>query len=347
MKNIVLTGGGTGGHIIPNLALVPILTRYFNIYYLGEQNSLEEEIITKHKNITFVPIHAVKLERKLTLKNLFIPFKLIKYIRECKKKLKEIKPSVIFSKGGFVSLPVAIAGKKLNIPVFSHESDLSMGLANKIILRYSNILFTSFRETCVGNKCVYSGNPIRKEVFNGNKEIAKNICNFKTHKPVLLFFGGSKGSQFINQFVFSNIKKLSNFNIIHFVGKNNLKNINEDNYFQIDFAENIYDFFALADIVICRAGANSIFELLAIKKLMLLIPLSAKISRGDQIENAKSFQKSGFANIIFEEELSLKTFQDKISELQQNKEYFFTNMGNSSIKNANKIICDYLIKYSK
>ena len=131
------------------------------------------------------------------------------------------------------------------------------------------------------------------------------------------------------------------------MGKNNLKNINEDNYFQIDFAENIYDFFALADIVICRAGANSIFELLAIKKLMLLIPLSAKISRGDQIENAKSFQKSGFANIIFEEELSLKTFQDKISELQQNKEYFFTNMGNSSIKNANKIICDYLIKYSK
>lgn len=347
MKTLVMTGGGTGGHIIPNIALIPTLKKHFKIFYLGQKNSLEQKLISKIPDVTFVEIDAIKFVRKFTPKNLLIPFKLITFVNKTKKILRQIKPDVIFAKGGYVSLPVVFAGKALKIPIFSHESDISMGLANKLILKKCKVMFTSFRETCVGNKCVFSGNPIRQEVLQGNKNIAQKICGFKTNLPVLMFFGGSLGSQAINNFVFENIGKFKKFNIIHFVGKNKGQKIDAENYFQIEYADNIYDFFALADIVICRAGANSIFELLALKKLMILIPLSKAQSRGDQIENALSFQRNGFAEVVLEENLNFEGLAKKISFAFKNKEYFLKNMSSSGQNRAVDIICDYLVDASK
>ena len=347
MKKLVMTGGGTGGHIIPNIALIPDLQKHFKIYYLGEKNSLEEELISKIKNVEFISINAVKFARKISLKNVLIPFKLIKYIQQSKKILKEIKPDVIFAKGGYVSIPVAFAGHSLKIPILAHESDYTMGLANKLILTKCKIMFTSFRETCVGNKCLYSGNPIRQEIFQGNKLIAQKSCRFKDDKKVLMFFGGSMGSKKINEFVFANLDKLKEYNIIHFVGKGKGLNIKADNYFQIEYADNIYDYFALADIVVCRAGANSIFELLALQKLMLLIPLSRKESRGDQIENANIFKKNGFAQVLDESELNFENFTKKIYSMFKNKNYYLSNIKQEGKNTANTLIVDYLLEYSK
>lgn len=347
MKKLVMTGGGTGGHIIPNLALIPELKKNFKIYYLGEENSMEQELVSKDKDITFVPIKAVKFNRKFDLSNLLIPFKLLKYISETKKILKKIKPNVIFCKGGYVSIPVAYAGKKLRIPILAHESDFSIGLANKLILKKAEVLFTSFRETCVSNKCLYSGSPLRKEIFYGKKETAEKMCNFKKKQTVLMFFGGSLGSKNINNFVFENISKFKDYNIIHFVGKKNAKIIDLPNYFQIEFSPKIYDFFELADIIICRAGSNSIFELLALQKLMILVPLSKKQSRGDQIENADVFRKNGYAQVLEEQNLTFQNLNKKINNAIKNEEYYKKNMVDADNLSANKTICDYLIKFAK
>ena len=346
-QKLVMTGGGTGGHIVPNLALIPYLKKHFKIYYLGESGSMEQRLISKDKDITFVEIHAVKLIRKLTPKNLLVPYKLLKAISHAKKVLKEINPAVIFAKGGYVSLPVAMAGKKLKIPVLAHESDFSMGLANKLIHKYAKVMFTSFRETCISDKCIYSGSPIRQEVFSANKEVAEKFCRFQNDKSTILFFGGSLGSKNINKFVFDNLDKLDAYNIIHFVGRGNAKHISIPNYCQIEFAENIYDFFALSDVVVCRAGANSIFELLAMQKPMLLIPLSKETSRGDQIENANVFKMQGFAEVLEEKDLNFENFFQKISRLEKNKFFYTSNMKNVDPASANTLITKYILQYAE
>lgn len=344
---LVMTGGGTGGHIVPNLALIPYLKKHFEIFYLGESGSMEERLISQDKDITFIQIPAVKLVRKLTPKNLLIPAKLIRAVSFSKNVLKDINPNVIFAKGGYVSLPVALAGKKLRVPILAHESDFSMGLANKIIHRYANVMFTSFRETCISDKCIYSGSPIRQEVLNANKSVAEKFCNFPETKPTILFFGGSLGSKNINNFVFKNLDNLSSYNIIHFVGRGNAKHISLPNYCQIEFAANIYDFFAFCDIVICRAGANSIFELLAMQKPMLLIPLSKANSRGDQIENANVFKTNGFAEVLEEKDLNFESFSKKINLLQNNKFFYTSNMKTATPLSANTLITKYILDYAQ
>ena len=346
MKTIVLTGGGTAGHIMPNIALIPELKKHFQkIIYIGSKNGMEKHLISKIKGVEFIEINTVKFIRKLTLKNLLIPFKLFSSISQCKKILKDIKPDIIFSKGGFVSVPVCFAGKKLGIPIISHESDFSFGLANKLILKKCTYMFTSFRESCKNNKCIYTGSPIRQEIFNGNKE--KCLCKFEKKQPTILIFGGSLGSKSINEVVYKSIDKLKDFNIVHIVGKNNSKKINKSNYFQLEFAENIWDYFALCDYVISRAGANSIFEILALKKPMLLIPLSKAQSRGDQIENANAFKKYGYASVLYEENLSPLSLVNSIIKLKQNKDEYLKNMENIKTVSSNKIIIDKIIELAK
>ena len=184
MKSIILTGGGTAGHIMPNLALLPEIEKHFDkIYYLGGSNSMEQKIISEYKNIEFIEIPTTKLVRKITLKNLAIPFKLISSIHKTKKIIKSISPNVIFCTGGFVSVPVAIAGKLCKVPVISHESDLSMGLANKIILRFAKNVCTTFSDTArISKKCVVTGTPIRKQIFEGKAEKIKNKFTFNKNK---------------------------------------------------------------------------------------------------------------------------------------------------------------------
>ena len=344
---IVLTGGGTAGHIMPNLALIPELSKHFEkIYYIGS-NAMEKQILKGYKNIEFREISTVKLIRKFTLKNFLIPQKLLKSIKESKKILKEIKPDIIFSKGGYVSIPTAIAAKNLKIPVISHESDLSFGLANKIIYQFSNKMLTTFDCTAKNRKkCVCTGSPIREEIFKGNKNNLK--LNFNNEKPNILIFGGSLGAKIINNLIFNNIADLcKKYNIVHIVGKGK-KTVAKtpSNYFQIEFASNIQDYFDFADIVVTRGGSNSLFELLAIKKPMLIIPLSKAESRGDQIDNANYFEQKGYAKKLLQENLNYENFSKLINETLKEKNKIKSNM-KENLANNNKKIVEIIINEIK
>ena len=337
MKKIILTGGGTGGHVFPALALLPKLKDKFDVFYIGS-NGMEKNILSNFKDIPYLEIPASKLERKFSLKIFLLPFKLLVSIHKAKKHLKEVKPDIIFSKGGFVAVPVVIAAWLLKIPVVSHESDLTFGLANKIILRFSKKMCTNFLETAKRTKKgVHTGAPIREQIFKGNKKQF-----FSGSKPTLLILGGSLGALKINQAITENIDMLlSKFNIIHITGKNKTK-IEKTGYHQIEFTNNIEDFYATANYVISRAGAGVIFELLALQKPTLLIPLSKACSRGDQIDNAKKFKEMGYAEVLFEEDLSAKTLNQKLNNLIQNKEKHIENMQkypkNKGVDNIVKLI---------
>lgn len=346
-KTIVLTGGGTAGHIMPNIALLNQLKDNFeNIYYIGT-NGMEKEICKKY-NIKFYEIKATKFVRKISLKTFLIPFKLIKSIFDAKKILKELKPDVIFSKGGYVSIPVCIAGKKLNIPVVSHESDLSVGLANKIILKYANVLCTSFKETSLKNKkCVYTGSPIRDEIFNGNKQNIIYEFDYDKNKPTILFIGGSLGATAINNIVYENITKLTQkYNVLHISGKNS-KPLNHKGYYQVQFSDRVQDFFDACDLCVSRSGANTIFELAALKKPMLLIPLPKGNSRGDQVENALNFKENKIARVLFQEDLTIDNLLKQINSTLEQKTDLMLNMEKLNLKNANKKIIDILKNLSK
>lgn len=342
MKKIVLTGGGTAGHIYPALALLPKLKEY-EVHYIGS-NGMEKDILKKFPKIIYHEIPTVKLIRKFTFKNFFIPFKLFFSVLKAKKILNEIKPNIIFSKGGFVSVPVVIAGKRLNIPVISHESDLSMGLANKIILKRCNVMCTTFLETSkLSPKCKFTGQPIREEILDGNPSLIKS--KFYDNKPCLLVIGGSLGAKFINEKIIENLDQLlSKFNVVHITGKGNVKEINKDGYMQVEFASNIGDYYSSADIVITRGGSGVINELLCLNKLMLIIPLSKKCSRGDQIENAKLFKKIGYCEYIEEENFNNEKFLKLIDNLLNNKSFYKENMKKANANNANEKIIDLIKK---
>ena len=347
MKTIVLTGGGTAGHIYPALSLAPDLKKDYKIHYIGT-NSIEKEIVKKIEYITFHEITAVKLQRKLTIKNLLIPFKLLKSIREAKKELKKIKPDVVFSKGGYVSLPVVYGAKKLGIPVVSHESDLSMGLANKLILRKCDIMCTSFPSTMKNNKkCIYTGQPIRKDILHGDASKIKN--KFPSQKPILLVIGGSQGAKFINEVIWANIDSLiKDFNIIHCTGKGNLnKKINNPSYIQEEYIYNIGDYYSATSFAISRAGCGVISELNAKSIPALLIPLSKKCSRGDQIENAKLFCSYGYAEMMEEEDYSKQYFLNLLSKLVKNQKKYVENMKKNKNSLANDKIIEIIKKLTK
>ncbi len=339
-KVIVLTGGGTAGHVYPALAVKERLAGEYIVHYIGS-DGMEKGIVEKEKDIVYHTIDAVKLQRKLTLKNLLIPIKLFNSCKESKRLLKEIKPNVIFSKGGFVALPVVIAAKRLNIPVVSHESDLSMGLANKIILHYCDKMCTTFKDTCYGNKkVVYTGQPIRSSILKGNKNNLNFLNELDRHKKNLLVVGGSSGAKFLNDVTVKNIDNLlKDFNVIHLTGKGKRFPINKKGYIQIEYADNMGDFLNLADIVLSRAGSGAINEFLALKKPMFLIPLSKSCSRGDQIENAKLFCKQGYAVMMEEENFDDKKFIKELNNLSENDKKYIQNMKKTAKNDAcNEII---------
>ena len=349
MKNrIVLTGGGTAGHVYPALAVKENLPSDYEVFYIGSKG-MEKEILKKEKDVKYYEIEAVKLERRLTIKNFLIPFKLFSSIKNAKKILAEINPNVIFSKGGFVALPVVIAGKKLNIPIISHESDLSMGLANKIICHYCDVMCTSFEETKGSDKIVFTGQPIRKNILKGNKNNVKFEKNVKNNKKNLLIVGGSSGAGFLNDVVYNNIDSLTKrFNVIHITGKGKGKKVeNFDNYIQIEYAQNMGDLLDYADIVISRAGSGAINEFLALRKPMLLIPLSKNCSRGDQIENAKLFFKNGYAEMIQEEAFSADLLLEKLDTLQKDYNRYVDNMKKSKTNNACQKIVELILNAKK
>lgn len=353
---IIMTGGGTAGHVTPNLALVPRLKdKGFDIKYIGSKDGIEKEIIGDAK-IPYYEISSGKLRRYFDLKNFTDPFKVMKGVLEAKKILKREKPDVIFSKGGFVAVPVVIAASMKKIPVVSHESDLTPGLANKLSAPFCTKLCVTFRESLnyiKDGKGILTGTPIREEILNGSAEKGRKICGFKVNKEILLVIGGSLGAKSINEAVRKNLDEiLKSYNIIHICGKNNLdkKLTGREGYLQFEYVkEDLPHLLKAADYIISRAGANVIFELLALNKPTLLIPLSKKISRGDQILNANSFEKEGYSLVLDEDEMmeDEKKLIIKLKELKDKKNILVENMKKSGVSNGVESILEVIINSIK
>ena len=351
---IIMTGGGTAGHVTPNLSLMPKLKENdFEIKYIGSNDGIEKEIITKN-NIPFYGISSGKLRRYFSMQNFTDPFKVLKGIGQSLQILSKEKPDVIFSKGGFVAVPVVIAASMKKIPVVAHESDMTPGLANKLSAPFCDKLCVTFRESLKyikGDKGILTGSPIREDILKGNKSEGLKICNFEGRKEVLFIMGGSLGSQLINNEIRKNLKRLlKDFDIIHICGKGNIdKNLtNQKGYKQFEYvSEELPHLMKCADYIISRAGANSIFEFLALKKPTLLIPLSKKASRGDQILNSRSFEKEGYSLVIEEEELQGDALYNKILELKEKKDELVSCMNKSESTNAVDSIVKILLNSIK
>ena len=337
MKRIILTGGGTAGHVTPNIALLPRLRELqYDIHYIGSYNGIEKELIAKQQ----IPYHGIssgKLRRYFSLKNFTDPFRVLKGFNEANHLIKTLKPDVIFSKGGFVSVPVVIAGKRNHIPVIIHESDMTPGLANRISIPSAYKVCCNFPETLKAlpeDKAVLTGSPIRQELLTGDPEKARAFCGFRDNKPVILVIGGSLGATAVNQAVRAILPELlKEFQVIHLCGKGKLDTSlsNLEGYVQFEYIQDeLRHLFALSDIVISRAGANAICELLALQKPNILIPLSASASRGDQILNARSFERQGFSKVLEEETLTDELLLKSIRELYENRRQYVTAMQRSA-----------------
>ncbi|RHR21195.1 undecaprenyldiphospho-muramoylpentapeptide beta-N-acetylglucosaminyltransferase [Clostridium sp. AF19-22AC] len=336
MKRIILTGGGTAGHVTPNIALIPRLRELgYDIQYIGSYNGIEKELIEPF-GIPYHGISSGKLRRYFSVQNFTDPFRVMKGFGEAHSIIKELKPDIIFSKGGFVSVPVVLAGKRCKVPSIIHESDMTPGLANKIAIPSASRVCCNFPETLDSlpkEKAVLTGSPIRQELLSGNKIAAMDLCGFSADKPVILVIGGSLGSVAVNNAVRLALPDLlDRFQIVHLCGKgkvddslNSLKG-----YAQFEYIKNeLRDIFSLADIVISRAGANAICELLALRKPNLLIPLSANASRGDQILNARSFERQGFSMVLEEEDLTKESLLESVKNLYENRSKYMDAMRDS------------------
>ena len=336
MKRIILTGGGTAGHVTPNIALLPRLKQLgHDIQYIASYTGIEKELIEPF-GIPYHGISSGKLRRYFSVQNFTDPFRVLKGFREAHKLIRQLKPDVIFSKGGFVSVPVVLAGKRCKVPVIIHESDMTPGLANKIAIPSAAKVCCNFPETLKSlpeGKAVLTGSPIRQELLSGNKIAAMDMCHFTSDKPVILVIGGSLGAVAVNNAVREALPELlKDFQIIHLCGKGKMDESLKDveGYCQFEYIKNeLRNLFALADIVISRAGANAICELLALHKPNLLIPLSANASRGDQILNARSFERQGFSLVLEEEQLTKETLLAAVKNLYENRTTFINSMKNS------------------
>lgn len=355
MKKIIMTGGGTAGHVTPNIALMPALKEAgYEIEYIGSINGMENGLI-EAQNIPYHGISSGKLRRYFDWKNFSDPFRVLKGYGQAISLMKKLKPDVVFSKGGFVSVPVVLAARHCHIPAIIHESDITPGLANKIAIKGAKKVCCNFPETMKylpPEKAVLTGSPIRQELFKGNPQNALHLCNFPDHsKPVLLIIGGSLGSRIVNEAVRKILPELlKEFYVIHLCGKGNLDNSLTGllGYAQFEYAnEELTDMFALADIAISRAGANSICELLALHKPNILIPLSAAASRGDQVLNANSFKKQGFSYVIEEENLTDQTLLTAVKEVYSNKDKYIKNMSESGQMDSISTIISLIKEQSK
>lgn len=341
MKHIVLTGGGTAGHVTPNIAMIPKLQEMgYKISYIGSYEGMERKLI-EEMDIPYYGISSGKLRRYFDVKNFTDPFRVLKGFGEAKKLLKELNPQIVFSKGGFVTVPVVMAAKRLNIPVVLHESDMTPGLANKLCLSSATKICCNFPETVKslpGNKAVITGTPIRQELLKGSRERAISFTGFSGQKPVLMVIGGSLGSVVINNAVREALPDLlPDFDVIHLCGKDKLDDSlkNCAGYRQYEYIKKeLSDLFALSDLIISRAGANAICEIHALKKPNLLIPLSAKASRGDQILNAKSFERQGYSRVLEEEEMTARSLLTAIRGLYGNRQTYIEAMENSALTDS-------------
>ena len=354
MKKIILTGGGTAGHVTPNLALLPSLRKEeFEIHYIGSYNGIERRLI-EDAGLPYDGISSGKLRRYFDIKNFSDPLRVLKGYGQAKRLMKQYHPDIVFSKGGFVSVPVVLAAKHYKIPVIIHESDMTPGLANKICIPAAKKVCCNFPETLnylPKDKAVLSGSPIREELLTGDRLSGLQYAGLSANRPVILVIGGSLGSVTVNHAVRSILPKLlSQFQVIHICGKGNLDEslIGTSGYVQYEYVDKpLRHLFAAADLIISRAGANSICEILALRKPNILIPLSAAASRGDQILNANSFAKQGFSTVLEEEVLTSDTLYQAVSDTYKKRTAFIEAMEKSTLNNAVETIMNLIRECAK
>lgn len=354
MKKIILTGGGTAGHVTPNIALLPRLKELdYDIHYVGSNQGIEKKLISE-SNIPFYGISSGKLRRYFDIKNFSDPFRVLKGYGQAIHLLKKLKPDIVFSKGGFVSVPVILAAKHCKIPAIIHESDITPGLANKLAFPAARKICCNFPETLKylpEDKAVLTGSPIRAELLTGDPLRALNLCSFTANKKTLLVIGGSTGSQVINTAIRQLLPSLlENYQVIHLCGKGNLEASlgSQPGYAQFEYAKKeLSDFFALADLIISRAGANAICEILALRIPNILIPLSANASRGDQILNARSFEKQGFSYVLEEEQLTPDNLKKAIDLTQNKRQSYIQAMKSSQQMNSVETIIQLIEEFQR
>ena len=346
MKKIVLTGGGTAGHVTPNIALIPSLKEAgYDITYIGSYNGIEKKLI-EELDIPYYGISTGKFRRYFDIKNLTDPFRVLRGMSQARKLMKKLKPDIVFSKGGFVAVPVVRGAGKCHIPAIIHESDMTPGLANKLCAKYATRICCNFPETVSSlpeGKGILTGSPIRKELLSGDKVAGLKLCNFNTSKPVLMVIGGSLGALHVNEAIRNILPELlRKYQVIHVCGKGKVDPTfySTTGYYQFEYVNaELKDLFAASDVVVSRAGANVICELLAMNKPNLLIPLPAGASRGDQILNAASFKKQGYSEVLEEGNLTNDTLLNAINNLYENREQYIQTMQSSTLNDAiNKIM---------
>ena len=355
MKRIVLTGGGTAGHVTPNMALIPRLQQDgWDVHYIGAANSAEESLITKMPNVTYHTVAVGKLRRYFDLKNLTDPFRVIKGVFQARSIIHKLKPNVVFSKGGFVSVPVVYGAKMCGVPIVIHESDMTPGLANKLCAPFAKSECCTFPEAIqyTHGKGVYTGTPIRPEILMGDRERGCERFGLTDCMPIVMVVGGSSGARAINQAVRQALPKLTeNFQILHLCGKGNLSSdlAGQPRYVQCEYLnEEMADAYACADVLISRAGANALCEILALKKPSLLIPYPKEASRGDQILNAESFLKRGFSHVLDQSELTPERLVKEVISLYHDRGALFDAMvSDAQGTDGVERVLEQIYKYAK
>ena len=353
MKKIVMTGGGTAGHVTPNLALIPRLQADgWEIHYIGAANSPEQTLIEQVDGVQFYCVSVGKLRRYFDLKNFSDPFRVIKGVGQATGIIRKIKPNVVFSKGGFVSVPVVYGAKLNGVPVVTHESDMTPGLANKLSAPFAKAECCTFPEAIkyTHGKGVLTGTPIRPEILNGDPRRGRARFGFNDHRPVLMVMGGSTGAQAINAALWQALPMLTNnFQVLHLCGKGNLNSdlTGATNYTQVEYLnDEMADAYACADIIVSRAGANALCEILAARKPALLIPYPKSASRGDQLLNAESFRARGLSLVLQQEDMTPEVLARSIEKLYHERGSLYQAMDAEPSANGIDAVLEQIYKYA-
>lgn len=348
-KCIVFTGGGTAGHVTPNLALMAHFQQEgWDMHYIGAETGVEKELVA-NRGVHWHAVQCGKLRRYFSWKNFTDPFRILTGLMQSLWTLNRVKPDIVFSKGGFVAVPVVVAAFMLRIPVVAHESDMTPGLANRLCLPFVDTLCVNFSATKVTHrKMRVTGLPLRAELFQGNAQKGREISGFTSDLPCLLIMGGSLGSRVLNAAVREALPTLlSSFQVIHLCGRGNLDSTLTDTpgYYQLEYAsDTLPHLFAATSLVVSRAGANTLCELLALEKPHVLVPLSAKASRGDQIQNAAWAAGMGASVVIEEDSLTKDTLNAAIADASARRDALLNNIRAIGAANGTKAVAEVILE---
>ena len=352
MKRIVLTGGGTAGHVSPNQALIPLLlAEGWEIHYIGTKNGIERTLIEPTEGVTYHAVSSGKLRRYFDLKNFTDPFRVIAGAFQSFSIIRKLKPAVVFSKGGFVSVPVVVGAALCGVPVVMHESDITPGLANKLCKPFAKAVCTTFPECArlLGDKGIETGTPLRAQIFSGTRERGLALSGFSGERPVLMMIGGSLGAQTVNAVLREALPELTKrFDVLHVCGKGNIAPELEGmpGYRQFEYlTDELPDAFACADILLSRAGSNSLSEILALHKPALFIPYHS--GRGDQVLNANSLKARGLAHVMLQSELTAQSLPPAIDALWEDRELLVQRMSALPDADGTQAVLAQIHKYAK